>query len=428
KDSHRLFVCLPNAVLGRTTLISQHDAMPALAPHQLLDDYVAGSSFFFATPQHTLLTRGVYAMAPCGGEPDAHTSLSDLVAKTLAASVDAGQTQALVVGAAPFDNTAPQLIVPMTVQRAGSLHCDTIPRERSAVLPPYAIRFAPTPEAYMRGVEDALTQLRSGRLSKIVLSRTLELSAATPIAITQLLRNLVRHNPLGYTFAVDLPQRNASPGAPRLRTLIGASPELLVARAGMRVVSNPLAGSAARSADPIEDRRRAAALLTSAKDHYEHAVVVDMVASALGPYCRCLQVPAEPTLSRTETMWHLSSRISGELLDPAISVLTLANALHPTPAVCGFPTELARATIKAIEPFDRGFFTGMVGWCDANGDGEWAVTIRCAEVEERLLRLFAGAGIVTGSQAEAELAETQAKFRTMLNALGLNQAWEADTE
>lgn len=410
-------------------MISQHDAMPTLAPHHLLDDYVAGSSFFFATPQHTLLTRGVYAMAPCGNEPDARASLPDLVAKTLAASVDAGQTQALVVGAAPFDNTAPpQLIVPMTVQRAGSLHCATIPRERSAALPPYAIRFAPTPEAYMRGVEDALTQLRSGRLSKIVLSRTLELRAATTIAIPQLLRNLARHNPLGYTFAVDLPQRDARPGAPRLRTLIGASPELLVARSGMRVTANPLAGSAARSADPIEDRRRAAALLASAKDHQEHAVVVDMVVSALGPYCHCSQVPAEPTLSRTETMWHLSSRISGELRDPAISVLTLANALHPTPAVCGSPTELARAAIKAIEPFDRGFFTGMVGWCDANGDGEWAVTIRCAEVEERILRLFAGAGIVAESQVEAELAETQAKFRTMLNALGLNQAWETDTE
>ena len=123
-------------------------------------------------------------------------------------------------------------------------------------------------------------------------------------------------------------------------------------------------------------------------------------------------------------MWHLSSRITGELVDPSISSLALAVALHPTPAVCGYPTALAQEAIGTIEPFERGFYTGIVGWCDANGDGQWAVTIRCAEADEHSLRLFAGAGIVAGSKPESELAETEAKFRTMLQAMGLGQGVE----
>lgn len=117
-------------------------------------------------------------------------------------------------------------------------------------------------------------------------------------------------------------------------------------------------------------------------------------------------------------MWHLSTTVTGTLADPATSSLDLASALHPTPAVCGTPTETARAVIAESEPFDRGAYTGMVGWQDADGDGEWVVTIRCAEAEGRSLRLFAGAGVVAASSPEAETAETAAKFRTFLSAVG----------
>ena len=137
-----------------------------------------------------------------------------------------------------------------------------------------------------------------------------------------------------------------------------------------------------------------------------------------GPIAGHLNVPAEPSVIHTRTLWHLSTEVQGELIDPATSSLELATALHPTPAVCGYPNREARDLIAEIEPFDRGFFTGMVGWCDASGDGEWAVTIRCAEAEGGNLRLFAGAGIVMGSTPEQELAETATKFRTMLNAHG----------
>lgn len=130
----------------------------------------------------------------------------------------------------------------------------------------------------------------------------------------------------------------------------------------------------------------------------------------------------KPSVIHSEAMWHLSTEVKGELKNPNTSSLELAIALHPTPAVCGTPMEEAREAIQQIEPFDREFFTGMLGWSDLNGDGEWIVTIRCAEVQENTLRLYAGAGVVAESKPEDELAETSAKFQTMLKALGLNDS------
>jgi isochorismate synthase len=382
---------------------------------QLLDTYEAGSSFFFASPKRTLLARGTYAPVPAPSGPQALQRLPERVKAVLDEARDAGHDIPVVVGAVPFDGALPaSLGVPMTLQRAGPLAFDAL----SAIQTPaarYTLRPVPEPAAYLHGVAQALELMRSGPLRKVVLSRSLHLDTPEPIELAHLLRNLARRNSAGYTFAADLPPAD---GQAR-RTLIGASPELLVSRSGLQVLANPLAGSAARSADPVEDQARAAALLTSPKDLHEHAVVIDAVAEALRPYCKRLEVPAAPSLVHTATMWHLSSRIGGELVDPSISSLTLAAAMHPTPAVCGHPTRLAHEAIDSIEPFARGFYTGTVGWCDATGDGQWAVTIRCAEADERTLRLFAGAGIVLGSTPESELAETEAKFRTMLHAMGL---------
>ncbi|WP_055557098.1 isochorismate synthase, partial [Streptomyces kanamyceticus] len=273
----------------------------------------------------------------------------------------------------------------------------------------WQIRPVPAPEAYGAGVAAAVERMWRGDFSKVVLARTLELTARAPLDLPVMLQRLARRDPSGYTFALP-----TAPG----RTLIGASPELLVSRRGHQVVANPLAGSTPRSDDLAEDVRRAAALLESAKDLHEHAVVVDAVHQALASFCTDLTVPARPTLIRTATMWHLSTTVTGTVASPETSALELACALHPTPAVCGTPTATAREVIRETEPFDRGFFTGMIGWGDANGDGEWVVTIRCAEAEERSLRLYAGAGVVAASEPEAETAETGAKFRTFLNAVG----------
>lgn len=363
-------------------------------------------------------------------------SLPQRVAKCFAELKSAGHNQSVIVGAIPFDCMVPaELVVPKTIEWAGPLSMNSEIRVDEPVASVYKIHEVPEPAEYIESVNQVLVRLARGDLQKVVLSRSLHINLPTVVDTHHLLRNLARHNPHGYTFGMNLSKVEVDESSEGLLsmndgplTLIGASPELLVTKEGIRIKANPLAGSAARSDDPMEDERRAATLLASTKDRHEHAVVVEAVVAALSPYCKTLEVPSEPSLAQTNTMWHLSTEINGELEDIRTSVLELAMALHPTPAVCGTPTDLAREVIKEIEPFERGFFTGLVGWCDSSGNGEWAVTIRCAEVENRTLRLFAGAGIVSGSSGEEELAETSAKLGTMFRALGLRQPSEVTGE
>ncbi|MEU1280942.1 isochorismate synthase [Streptomyces sp. NPDC005805] len=372
----------------------------------MLDAYRAGDRFL-ATPSRTLLAHGVHREVPHGPGP-----LAERVAETLRAAVAERHPSPVVVGAVPFDQSAPAALVVPEVLRAGpALASDPLvglppaPTPRTA----WSVRPEPDPEVYGKGVAAAVARMWEGEFSKVVLARTLELTGPDALDIPAMVQRLARRDPSGHTFALP-----TGPG----RTLLGASPELLVSRRGNRLVSNPLAGSTPRSADLAEDVRRAAALLESAKDLHEHAVVVDAVHQHMARFCSRIEVPPRPTLIRTATMWHLSTTVTGELADPDVSALEVASALHPTPAVCGTPTALARTVIRETEPFDRGFFTGMVGWGNADGDGEWVVTIRCAEAEGRTLRLYAGAGVVAGSEPDAETAETAAKFRTFLDAVG----------
>lgn len=334
----------------------------------------------------------------------------------------------VAVGALPFDRElSPQLWVPERVSREGGRIPTALDTRMDGGA--FDVRAVPDPGTYLEAVRRTIERIRRGDVDKVVLARSLELTAKAPIDVPGLLGNLARGNPGAYTFAVDLPgdRDRAFSGVAgtdlgdvsKSCTLVGASPELLVSRRNLTVTANPLAGSAARSPDPSEDRRRARALLRSTKDRHEHAFVVEAVAETLRPFCQELRVPREPVLLGTSTMWHLSTRIDGRLIDAAMCALSLAIALHPTPAVCGSPTEVAMATIREVEGFDRAFYTGLVGWCDLAGDGEWILNIRSGEVQGRRMRLFAGAGIVAQSWPETELAETSAKFRTLLSALGL---------
>ncbi|MYY03162.1 MULTISPECIES: isochorismate synthase [unclassified Streptomyces] len=373
----------------------------------LLDAYRPGTDRFLASPGRTLLGTGTAAEVPHDDRPPAVR-----VQEALDAARRAGNAAPVVMGSLPFDPQAPAaLAVPQTVRRASALRDDPFVALPVPAAGPgtWQTREVPSAAGYGAAVDAAVRRMRAGEFDKVVLARTLELTSSQDLDLPAMLRRLARHDPGGYTFAVP-----SGPG----RTLIGASPELLVARTGGRLTANPLAGSAPRSSDLAEDVRRAAALLESPKDLHEHAVVVDAVREALAPFCTGLDVPEQPTLARTEAMWHLSTTVTGTLTDPATTSLALASALHPTPAVCGTPTDVARAVIARSEPFERGAYTGMVGWQDADGDGEWVVTIRCAEAEGRSLRLFAGAGVVAASSPEAETAETGAKFRTFLNAVG----------
>ncbi|GGM06032.1 isochorismate synthase [Dactylosporangium sucinum] len=381
---------------------------------ELLAGYRPGSSSLFASPRGTLLAEGTYFAVPPSGRPDGLADLARRVDAVLGVAEAAGHEVRTVVGAVPFAPGAPaQLVVPLRLRRGGP------PSAASTVDLPVGVagvRPVPPPDRYAAAVAEAVRRIRAGAYTKVVLARSLRVDAPgfDPAPVV---RALAAREPGGYTFGVDVGGG---------RTLLGASPELLVSRHGRTVTANPLAGSAARSADPAEDHRRAAALLRSAKDRHEHAVVSEAVAGALRPYCAELTVPAEPSLVGTATMWHLSTLVTGTVADPAVSALTLATALHPTPAVCGTPTAAARAAIAELEPFDRGLYTGLVGWVDAAGDGEWAVTIRCATADPGGLDLFAGAGVVADSDPAAELAETTAKLGTMLAALGLDRSERDD--
>lgn len=248
--------------------------------------------------------------------------------------------------------------------------------------------------AHMRAVATAVGRIRSGHLSKVVLARDLLAIADQPIDARILLRRLADRFPSCYTFACA--------------GLVGATPELLVRRRGGRIESLVLAGTM-----PRDD---AAALYASAKDREEHTYVTDMVRAALAPLCRELTMPDDPELLRLSNLVHLATPVRGRLGEQR-SVLDVVAALHPTPAVGGTPTDTALDAIRELEAMDRRRYAGPVGWIDARGDGEWAIALRCAEIEGTQARLYAGGGIVAGSDPAAELAEVQTKFHVMRCAL-----------
>ncbi|MGC3987021.1 MAG: isochorismate synthase [Pseudorhodoferax sp.] len=333
---------------------------------------------------------------------------------------------ARLVGALPFDRHAPaHLLAPRRVRDAAAasawLHC----MARQAEAPQgWSLQAEPTRAGYAAAVAQAVQRLQQGGgLHKVVLARTLRAHSATPISPWWLARRLAGDpGVLRYVLPLPVPAE-AAPA-----WLVGATPELLLSRRGATVVSEPLAGSAARGPDLAASEARAAALRDSAKDLGEHRYVVQAIADLLAPLCRQLRVPATPALHATASMWHLGTRIEGELKDaspeglPLASSAALAALLHPTPAVCGTPRAAAAEAIAALEPVPRGFYAGAVGWCDAAGDGAWHVALRCAHVQGHAARLFAGAGIVADSAPESEAAETRAKFNAMLHALGIPPA------
>ena len=273
------------------------------------------------------------------------------------------------------------------------------------------LRPDPEPDDYAAAVARATERIRAGELRKIVLARTMLVNAGRKLDAKQLLWRLRAVDADCYTFAA--PQTN-----PAVRSvLVGATPELLVRRRGSVVEATPLAGSAQRFGDARRDRASADRLFGSDKEREEHAVVVEDVERVLGAFCRGLRRPHEPELLGTANVWHLATPFRGTLHDPSVTALELVAALHPTPAVSGTPRETAREALEKLEPIDRGGYAGPVGWMDANGDGEWAIALRCAEVTGSTARLFAGAGIVGDSVPEAEVDETERKFRALLDAL-----------
>lgn len=268
----------------------------------------------------------------------------------------------------------------------------------------HGIEARPSPDEWRGIVGDAAAMIAAGALTKVVLARTVVVRSGRVIPAFDLVARLADQHPgcrvFGWQEGGD--------------TFIGASPELLVSRAGHTVRSEPLAGSAARGADPEQDQRLGDALLSSPKDRSEHAVTVDDAVARLAPLATELAYPSTPHLQRFSTVQHLATSISGTT---DRRLLDLAEALHPTPAVGGFPREAATGLIAKVEGIDRGWYAGGIGWASADGDGEIAVALRCALVSHERATLFAGGGIVAGSDPAAELEETRLKLRPMLDLL-----------
>lgn len=256
---------------------------------------------------------------------------------------------------------------------------------------------------WLEAVAAAIDRIDAGELDKVVLARDVAVWAEAAFDVRVLARRLHDRFPGCATFVVD--------------GFVGASPEVVVERTGRHLTSTSLAGTAPRAEDPDEDERLGRELLTSDKDRREHALLVDEVAARLQERLAAVSHGAEPHLLRLDNVQHLATRFVGELReDDHASALALADWLHPTPAVGGVPTDRALALINELEGLDRGRYAGPVGWVDADGDGQWGIALRCAEVQGARARLFAGAGIVAGSLPEAELEETRVKLRAMRSA------------
>jgi menaquinone-specific isochorismate synthase len=255
-------------------------------------------------------------------------------------------------------------------------------------------------------VADAVGRIGEGDVDKVVLARDLLAYADRPIDLRRPLHRLATAYPGCWTFSVD--------------GLIGATPELLVRREKGLITSRVLAGTIRRTGDDKHDLALAASLARSSKDLEEHEFAVRSVAGALGRHCQSMLVPETPFVLHLPNVMHLATDVTGVAANGA-SALGLAAALHPSAAVCGTPTAVARELIAELENMDRGRFSGPVGWMDARGDGEWCIALRCGQADPAdptRMRLFAGAGIVAGSDPAAELAETNAKLVPMRDALG----------
>jgi menaquinone-specific isochorismate synthase len=376
-----------------------------------LNDLAAGDGMLFVRDGVGIAARGVAQEVPID---DAVSVLASIDHDT---TVDGAAP--IAIGNVPFvPGSAGSLIIPQVtfVKRDDRAWVTSIDGAdvRAALAPPTE----PTPTSaewtieplveenvYLDAVRAARDAVRAGHLTKAVIARPIRVSSSSVIDVHAVLRRLKASFGSSYRYSVD--------------GFVGASPELLVEVEGAVVRSHPLAGTAPRSGDADTDRRLAAELQASEKNQIEHRVVIDDVHDRLLPWASYLDWEPEPSIVTVANVQHLGTRMEGMLSQPGPTVIELVRALCPTPALGGHPRDAAIDLIESVEGFERGRYGGAVGWVDANGDGTWAVAIRCAEFadDRRSARLVAGGGIVADSEPYSELAETQAKFQAMLSAI-----------
>lgn len=376
---------------------------------------LAPDRFFFMSPYRSFTTSGCFARytepAASGDSPD--SPFQQKLRQQFAEAKSQGIANPILVGAIPFDTRQPSsLFIPMEWQSFSRQE-----KQRTAryftdhqSLTVTARKAIPEQDAFEAMVARAAMLTATPEVDKVVLSRLIDITTDVAVDSGALLERLVAQNPVSYNFHVPL----ADGGV-----LLGASPELLLRKEGERFSSLPLAGSARRQPDDVLDREAGNRLLASQKDRHEHELVTQAMKRILRDRSTELQLPSSPQLITTPTLWHLGTPFEGKA-NAGENALTLACLLHPTPALSGFPHQVAKKLIAELEPFDRELFGGIVGWCDAEGNGEWVVTIRCAKLHGNQVRLFAGAGIVPASSPVGEWRETGVKLSTMLNVFGLH--------
>lgn len=316
----------------------------------------------------------------------------------IASVVSTSEAKVLAV-AAPAGVVGDQVLAPLRL-------LEEVPDPAYPDLGGHTLESVPSVADWQTAVTEAVDDIQQNDLRKVVLSRSVIVrSDSAPNGF-----DLVHHLEGTYPRCFGFGWQTGS------ATFVGASPELLVRSVGGAVSSNPLAGSAPRGEGEEEDRALAEGLMRSPKDRIEHRLVVDDVVGRLGPYVGDVEVPDGPSLKRMATVQHLSTPLAATLTSPT-HVLELVDALHPTPAVGGTPRGQAMSFIDKVEGFDRGWYTGGVGWVDGSGDGEFAIALRCGLLEGPEAHVFAGAGIVADSDPEAELLETRLKLRPLLELL-----------
>ena len=262
-------------------------------------------------------------------------------------------------------------------------------------------------EDWKNRVAKAVEHIKAGDLEKVVLARDKFGTSTDEIPVVKIIKNLIENYPSTWTFLVS--------------NMVGATPELLVRLSKSLVTSRVLAGTIKKTGDDSKDLALAASLAKSSKDLEEHEYAVRSVAQALSPFCSSTNVPEVPFVLHLANVMHLATDVTGVINDSAtpVDIFTVINSLHPSAAVCGTPTNKAKALIDVLEGMPRGRYAGPVGWIDTRGDGEIGIALRSGEIsnDKKSIRIFSGCGIVSGSNPEEELAESQAKLNPMRTAL-----------
>jgi menaquinone-specific isochorismate synthase len=399
-----------------TELLGNHPRLSEITTHLPLSaSWIRGADGFIAFGKyksHTVQGKKRFAEASAWWQNE----LSQLEIKNNVHGVGTGP---IVFTSFSFSEDQPSLLVIpeiVVVQKNGKSWItwigDRQPELSARVIPSIGLSLewkngALTDSAWSGAVEESVSRIKAGELEKVVLARDLIAKSDKVITPAALIQSLESEYPSTWLFLVE--------------NLIGATPELLVRLSKSLVTSRVLAGTIRRTGDEERDFALAGSLAKSSKDLEEHEYAVRSVAQALEPFASSTNVPDAPFVLHLPNVMHLATDVTGVINDTAskVDIFKLVAALHPSAAVCGTPTDAARELITELESMNRGRYAGPVGWVDAHGDGEMGIALRCGEIgdDQLSIRLFAGCGIVAGSSAQEELAESQAKLLPMRSAL-----------